>query len=108
MPDSDTPVGWYPPGWVETIENSGTGPEYILWSYEDDPAVNVTLTPTEDGPGYTIWAQAGITEDGEDMNFRPVKGLPEEEAYAVALTLFSAMNGAIRRVTGDPKFNGDG
>jgi hypothetical protein len=107
MPDSDTPAGWYPPGWVEAIEASDTGREYIEWRYESDPAINVTLTPTEDGPGLTVWAQAGINEEGEKLNFRPVQGLPEEDAFAVALTLFSAMNGAIRRVTGDPNFNGD-
>ena len=107
MPDSNTPVGWYPPGWVESIDDSGDGQDYIVWRYEADPTINVTLTPTEDGSGLTVWAQAGINDDGEKMNFRPVQGLPEDQAYAVALTLFSAMNGAICRINGDPKFNGD-
>ena len=102
MPDSDTPVGWYPPGWTENVDD-----QYIQWTYEEDPTINVRITPSEDEPGLTVWASAGVTTDGEAMRFRPVQGLAEEEAFAVSLTLFSAMNGAIRRVNGDPQFNGD-
>lgn len=107
MPDSGTPLEWYPPGWTESIHEQEAGRDYIQWAYEEDPTINVVLTPTEDEPGYTVWAQAGINEDGEKLQFRPVWGLSREDAYAVAFTLFSAMNGTIRRINGDPVFNGD-
>lgn len=91
-----------PLGWTEAVHENR-----IEWGYEEHSTVSVRLTPTEDQPGDTVWARAGVTSDGDRMQCRPVWGLEEAEAFAVVFTLFSATNGATRRMDADPESNGD-